>query len=50
MSARAMITNDDMNLWRRLLSLLARKRRTTLLADYLQSFNGKRIYHMELPR
>lgn len=44
-----MVADDNMNLWRRLVALLARKRRSTLLADYLRSFNGKRIYMEHQP-
>jgi erythromycin esterase-like protein len=46
-----MIANDDMNLWRRIAALVWRRRARPvhLLAEYLQSFNSKRIY-MEQPQ
>lgn len=39
-----MITRDDMKLWRKIARWLRRRRPTTMLADYITSFNSPRIY------
>jgi uncharacterized protein YjiS (DUF1127 family) len=39
-----MITNDNMNLWRKIARWLRRRRPTTMLADYINHFNAPRIY------